>query len=335
MSGFSHIYVEEKAFSYPETQHILERFPRSRVIPVTRYLDVYARPRQDQAFQRKNRALILAVKEGHFLYPGPAVCQDFGQGEFLYTSSVINCLFDCSYCFLKGFAPSAHPVVFVNLGDFFEAARERLKQGKVALSASYETDLCAFAPFVDHAKRWMDFSRNEPGLTLELRTKTGAFPKGFLDRPSPQTILAFSFLPDEAIRRYEPKTPSLSRRIDAARDAADHGHRLRFCIDPVLPLSEGENPYVGLIETLGKNFRPGEVESGSLGFFRMGRDFFQRMKQRFPESVFLFQNMEYEAGETVLPADFRRQMQRTIRKAWEKVFPASPLVEIEPTRSCE
>ena len=115
---FSHVYVEDKARSFPLTAKILEKTKGAVVIPIAHYKDIFDRPRQDTLAQKKDPALILAVREGNRIFKGAPVCQSFGQRNFYYASTVMNCPFDCAYCYLKGMYPSAQPVVFVNFEDY-------------------------------------------------------------------------------------------------------------------------------------------------------------------------------------------------------------------------
>ena len=83
---FSHIYVERRVRSHPRTKQILEKYKEAVVIEIGHYKDVFCRSRQDPSLQRRAQKLILAAKEGTLLYPGAAVCQDFGNEHFYYTS---------------------------------------------------------------------------------------------------------------------------------------------------------------------------------------------------------------------------------------------------------
>ena len=92
LNRFSHIYIEQKALSYPVTDRILKRFPRSVKVVVQHYKDVFNRTHQDFRRQKDSPKLILAVKQEPFLYQGPEICEDFGNKNFYYASCVLNCL---------------------------------------------------------------------------------------------------------------------------------------------------------------------------------------------------------------------------------------------------
>ncbi|SVD49612.1 uncharacterized protein METZ01_LOCUS402466, partial [marine metagenome] len=43
-----------------------------------------------------------------------------------YFSHMLNCIYDCRYCFLQGMYRSAHYVLFVNYDEFFGAMDAKL-----------------------------------------------------------------------------------------------------------------------------------------------------------------------------------------------------------------
>ena len=133
---FAHIYVEERALGYPLTERILAKLPDAHVIKIRHYKDVFDRKRQDAPSQKEHQALIIAVRDGNRIFKGAPVCQSMGQKNFYYASSMMNCPFDCEYCYLKGMYPSSNMVVFVNLEDYGSDVEEKLKEGPMYVCAS-------------------------------------------------------------------------------------------------------------------------------------------------------------------------------------------------------
>ncbi len=123
---FSHIYIEERALDYPFTDKIIHSFPNAQRIIIRHYKDVFNRPRQNFVLQKQSPKLVLAVKEEPFLYKGPEVCENFGYDNFYYASTLLNCLYNCDYCYLQGLYSSANLVAFVNMDDFFRAVKKQL-----------------------------------------------------------------------------------------------------------------------------------------------------------------------------------------------------------------
>ena len=116
------IYLEDGAENYPKTKDILSRFPKAHVIPCKHYKEVFNPSGQSFRLQKKKPALILARQTGKLVHPIP---QSYGVGgtHNYYFSHLLNCLYDCRYCFLQGMYPSAHYVLFVNFENFEEEIR--------------------------------------------------------------------------------------------------------------------------------------------------------------------------------------------------------------------
>ena len=174
---FSHIYVEEKVFLNEgyrkKAEEIISHFPEAVVVRIGHYKDVFNRHRQNYVRQHEAQALILAVKQGTLVYPGAKVCQSMGNKHFYYTSCMMNCLFDCEYCYLKGMYPSGNMVIFLNIRDIFSEVEALLKEHPVYLCVSYDSDLMAIERLTGYVSEWINFTNRHPGLTIEFRTKAG------------------------------------------------------------------------------------------------------------------------------------------------------------------
>jgi spore photoproduct lyase len=68
-------------------------------------------------YRKQAPALILAKKHGKKVLPAPEG-YGFEQGSGFYFSHMLNCLYDCRYCFLQGMYRSAHYILFTNYEDF-------------------------------------------------------------------------------------------------------------------------------------------------------------------------------------------------------------------------
>lgn len=172
-NNFSHIYVERKVQKHPRTISILEKFPNANIIEIDHYKDIFCRKKQSVIAQNNAKALILAKNESDIIYEGAPVCQNFGNKYFYYCSCMMNCLFDCEYCFLKGMYPSSNIVIFVNLEDTFDKIRQMLKEHDMYICVSYDADLIACEDICGYVGEWLRFAAKTPGLTIEIRTKSG------------------------------------------------------------------------------------------------------------------------------------------------------------------
>ena len=279
---FHRIYVEYEVLESEVLKSITERFPDCSIVPVPHYKDVFNRHSQDLSRQVNEPCFILASNKNTKFYPGAPVCQSFGEEHFLYTSCIMNCIYDCDYCYLQGMYPSGHIVVFVNLADYFDELNQLLCRHPVYLCCSYDSDLMALGGLFPHAKAFCDFAAAHPNLRLELRTKCA--PPLFLKKlPACKNIvLAFTLSPREIIERYEHYTPSLSARLKAAKEAARLGFSLRLCIDPILDVPNAETLYLQLISTIFDTLSPDEISDISVGTFRISKDYLKQLRAAKP-----------------------------------------------------
>jgi spore photoproduct lyase len=189
----------------------MEKFPNAVNIETDHYKDIFNRNNQDFQTQKASQKLILAVKRDKLIYEGAKVCQNFGHKHFYYTSSVLNCIYNCDYCYLQGMFPSANIVVFVNIEDYLAQVELLLKEHPIYLTVSYDTDLLAFEGIYPFTAQWIGFAGKSPGLTVEIRTKSANY-RPFPLTANENTILAWTF-PDEIAGRHEKNTPSLASSL--------------------------------------------------------------------------------------------------------------------------
>lgn len=282
---FSYVYIEDAVYGTSACQEILRHLPKSRIIRICRYRDLFDRKRQNIRLQHAHPALILAKKEGTLIYPGAPVCQDFGNNNFYYTSTAMNCLYDCDYCFLKGMYPSGNLVLFLNLDDVFRDVEKLLNKGPVYLCISYDTDLMALESLAHQVETWSHFTMDHEDLTIEIRTKcarTDIFEK--ID-PSPRVIFAYTMSPDKIISRFEHGTSSLSARAGAASFAIKKGFPVRLCFDPMISVPGWKEIYAEMVRELKTALDCTKVKDASVGTFRISRDYLKHMRANFPDSA--------------------------------------------------
>ena len=301
---FSCIYIERAVADHPRTQKILAAFPNARRIYVENYREIFDRRRQNYPLQQAARALILARNTGELIHRGSPVCQSFDNRYFYYCSSVMNCLYDCEYCWLKGMYESGHMVIFVNLEDTFREVDRLLRQHPVYLCVSYDTDLLALDPLTGYARAWAEFAASRENLTIEIRSKgVGRLPDLAL---SQRTILAFTMSPDDICRRFEQSSPGPDTRIRNVQEAIKRGFPVRLCCDPVLVLPGWKKSMTGLMEELDRRIDWAAIRDVSIGTFRLSAEYIRRMRSRYPESALLQYPYVCENGYYHLPDDIEK-----------------------------
>jgi spore photoproduct lyase len=277
---FTHVYVEERAFEYPLTQSILSKLPDANVVHIKHYKDVFDRKRQNAVLQHEHRSLIVAVRDGNRVFEGAPVCQSFGNKNFYYASSMMNCPFDCEYCYLKGMYPSSNMVVFVNLEDYRADVEAKLAEGPMYVCASYDTDLIAMNGLTGHVDFWKKLASVHPDLLVELRTKAAV---DITDNIS-NVIYAFTVSPEVVVSRYERSTAPVSARINAAAKAIENGAKVRLCFDPIIKIPDYESAYKKLVYEVASELDFARLTDVSVGTFRISSDYLGKMRKAYPDS---------------------------------------------------
>lgn len=320
--AFSHIYVEQRVMNHWRTKKILQKLPHAQVIFVTHYKDIFNRKGQKPVQQQKSQSLILAAKEDHFFYEGSPLCQNFGNENFYYCSTIMNCVYDCSYCYLKGMYPSGHMVVFVNLEDYFEELKQLLQKKSIYLCVSYDADLLAVEPLAGYARLWAEFAAKHEKLKLEIRTKSARgemwqFPG------IPNVIYAFTLSPQQVICQSENKTPSEQARVECMMEGLKKGFPVRLCFDPMLYLPEWKLAYTALfmrldaaLQNAGKCMN--DFTDVSVGTFRISKDYLKRLRQQNPDSAVVQFPFVTVGGICQYPQELLEEMENFMRTELEK-----------------
>lgn len=323
-NNFSTIYVEEDILEHKNTKQILSYFKDSNVIVIHDYRDVFNRKKQSISIQKQSQNLILAKKKKDYLYEASPVCQSFDNRYFYYSSSIMNCVYDCEYCFLKGMYPSSNIVVFVNLEDFFEECEKTLKQHPVYLCISYDTDMLALEPITHYAKKWSEFAKDKKDLIIEIRTK-GTMNQYWKELPvSENVILAFTLSPNYVSKQYEHGTPSLKDRINMINEALNLGYPCRICFDPIILFPNWENEYLEMVKEVKESIDLNLIKDFSIGSFRISKNYLSDMRKQYPNSAVIQYPYVCEDGFYQLPNALREEAENLVleelREYKDKIF---------------
>ena len=278
------LYIEQDIVDHPRSRAIRERFPNARQIVCERYTEVFNPKAQNFRLQKQQPAMILAKKFKNLILQAPQG-YSIGAAHNYYFSHMLNCLYDCRYCFLQGMFQSAHYVVFVNYEDFQHEIRKistRLPETEIHFFSGYDCDSLALEPITQFTDSFLETFKKLPNAILELRTKSTQI-RSLLDRSAiPNCIVAYSFTPEETAKALEHKAPPVSRRLDAMRKLQAHGWTLGLRFDPIIYQSDYKAQYRSLFDTIFSCIDIASVHSVSLGGFRLPEKFSRKMRKLYP-----------------------------------------------------
>lgn len=280
------LYVEASIRGHPRAKKILARFPKAIVIECGRYGEVFNPKPQNFRIQKRNPALILAQKFGNFVLEAP---EGFGIGgsHNYYFSHMLNCIYDCRYCFLQGMYRSAHYVLFVNYEEFQAAIEEILNDhpGKQPLYffSGYDCDSLAMESVTGFVHEFLPFFRGHPRAILELRTKSIAIGALLKVEPISNCVVAFSFTPQPISGKVEHGVPTVKRRIEAMVKLAEAGWQLGLRFDPLIYHQHYQENYQELFNQIFNQIPSESIHSISTGPLRFPKKMFETIARLYPD----------------------------------------------------
>lgn len=306
----STIYIEQAISDHPVTQEVLSRFTGVTIIGCDRYTEIFNRKSQNFRLQKKQPALILAEKHHGFVLEAPESYGVGGQHNY-YFSHMLNCIYDCRYCFLQGMYRSAHYVLFVNYNDFTAEIEKKLSDhpGKdVWFYSGYDCDSLALDPVTGFVDFILPFFNKRPHAHLEFRTKSTQIRSLLKSDPLPNCVVAFSLSPENITQALEAKTPMLSNKLKAMRKLQNSGWNVGIRFEPLIYTDDYKNCYGDLFSTVFKQLEVEKLHSISVGAFRVPKTYFKNMIRLYPDEKLFAGPLEDNDGMIAYRNDLQEEM---------------------------
>ncbi len=304
------LYIEAAVAGHPRTAAIRARFPGARVVACERYGEVFNPKAQNFRLQKQHPALILAEKYQKFALPAPNGYGIGGQHNY-YFSHMLNCLYDCRYCFLQGMYQSANYVLFVNYEDYQQQIRQlcaATPDEDVYFFSGYDCDSLAFEPVTGFAEQFLPLFAELPNAWLELRTKSTQIRSLLHREVVPRCVVAFSLSPDAVADKVEAKAPSVAKRIEAAAKLQQQGWQIGLRFDPLIYQYDYRQQYRDLFEQVFASIDVDALHSVSLGVFRLPEQYFKKIHKLYPEERLFASPLQTASGMVSYRADLEQAM---------------------------
>lgn len=326
------VYVEESIKNHPRVEKILARFKsRCHVVYCAHYREVFNPKNQNFRLQKKSPALILAAK------PAPRVLstpEGFGVGsaENYYFSHLLNCPYDCRYCFLQGMYQSANYVLFVNYEDFMDEIRQTLQAESVATPyffSGYDADSIAYEPVSGFLVEFLPFFAECSSGMFELRTKSSNV-NSLLNYPAVDNVIAaFSFTPQAISTAVEHGVPSVEKRISSMAALAEKGWKIGLRFDPLIYASDFDALYSHLIDAIFKKIPVESVHSVSMGPLRFPVKMYQKLVKLYPEDKLLAQALQKRRQQMTYSEHCEKNMKAFVASHLKNYMPEALIFECQ------
>lgn len=283
------IYVESEIKNNPATQKILNKFKDFTLIECQHYGEIFNLRNQNFRLQKQNPSLILAQKRGKLVLPTP---ESFGIGGALnyYFSHMLNCLYDCRYCFLQGLYSSASYVIFINFEDFkqeIDQLLEKYNNDSIYFFSGYDCDSLAYEPITGFVQDFLPFFAQRPRARLELRTKSTNI-RALMEIPAiSNCIVAYSLMPEKIASVIEHKAPKIEKRLHSLALLAKNNWPIGIRLDPLIFVEDYQEQYRELIQKIFDYIPSASIHSISLGPLRFPEKMFRRLVELYPQDRLL------------------------------------------------
>ena len=240
---------------------------------------------------------------------------------------MLNCLYDCRYCFLQGMYQSANYVHFVNFETFEKGIDKILKnetERPVSFFSGYDCDSLALESLTGFATHFVPFFRNRPGAELELRTKS--IKTSVLEdiEPVPNVIVAFTMTPDVIAREIEHGAPSFAKRLNRVESLSKQGWTVGLRLDPLIPWPGFEKLYGGMLDEIFSRVKVEMIHSVTLGPMRFPKEMHDRIVKLYPaDPLFAQSPMETRNGQVSYAPNIEEKMADLVSDRLRKDLPAN------------
>ena len=303
-----YIYIEREIRDHPRVKSILSRHRRATFVECERYGEIFNPKAQNFRLQKQRPALILARKHKGLVQQAPPGYGVGGDSNY-YFSHMLNCLYDCRYCFLQGMYRSANYVLFINYEEFLDEMDQLVMPGRQTwFFSGYDGDSLALEPVTGFAASMLPWFEQRPDAWLELRTKSTQIDALLARKPLPNVVTAFSFTPEPVWKATEHRVPAVERRTMAMVQLARAGWPVALRIDPLIWHSHYQKHYRELFLQLFKHVPEAMVHSVTTGPFRMPQPFFRNMERLYPEEPLFAAGLETRGKMVSYPLEREREM---------------------------
>lgn len=280
------IYIEESIRNHPRVASLVNRFSGTDIIECGQYTEVFNPRAQNFRLQKNKPALILAEKTGKLVLPTPKEYQ-IGADENYYFSHMLNCLYDCRYCFLQGMYSSANYVMFVNYESFQESIKQVVADNsgkKICFFSGYDCDSLALESVTNFAEQFVPFFSELPETAwLELRTKSIQTRVLESMQPLSNVIVSYTLTPSQIAKEIEHGAPSLEQRLKKVRALTEQGWSVGLRFDPLLPWPGYVDVYAEFFEQVFSDLSIELVHSATIGPMRFPSAMYDRILKLYPD----------------------------------------------------
>ena len=293
-------YIEKKAKNLPQVKKILEKFPKAKILEIDNYKNLFDKKISWTIWEN---IFILAKLDSNPITSAPPKYWHNWNAYFFKTS--LNCIFDCSYCFLKWAFKNSYPVLFLNYEEIQKKIEEKILEIKkenpnhetIRFYSSDYSDIQGFDFMSNFNENFIKFFEKFENVMMETRTKSANI-ENFLEMAKKwfvpkNTEIAFSLNPQSLIEKYEKKTASLEARFSAINKLLAKWFKVWLRFLPLLPVQNYEEIYKKFLNEVKKNIPMDKIFSVFATWLLYTKEDYKKILQKNPELDILYQLQDW------------------------------------------
>lgn len=260
------IYVERKYIDNKITQKILKSYPKAQVLLIDNYKNIFDKT----LWWKVEKSFIIAwVKNA--IWEAPDWYGHPGKGFFFKNS--LNCIYECSYCYLRWSFKNNTNVIFVNYDeikkqilDTVKKVRKKNEDETIWFYSSDYSDNLALDTITDFTKEFIPFFESLKNVKMEIRTKSLNIWNLLKFNGVKNTEIAFSLNPSEIIKCYEFKTSNLKERLNCINKLIQNLLKVWIRFMPLLEIKNYKEVYKEFLEEVSREINFSSIYSVFIGW---------------------------------------------------------------------
>lgn len=273
------LYIEKEVLNEIQTQKIIQKLPNYKIVLIDNYKNI---------FDKKTflKSIIIAKLNSNSVLEAPAWYWHTSSAYFFKTS--LNCIYDCSYCYLKWAFKSEDIVIFINYDDIKDEISKKinsLDKNKIhRFYSSDYSDILWMDSLTWFSREFIPFFEQFQNVMMEIRTKSANIsPLLKLDFIPQNTEVAFSLNPQILIDKYEKKTSSLDDRIKSINKLLSLWYKVGLRFLPLLPVKNYETIYGDFVSYIQQNIDLSKIHSIFASWLLYTKKDYNRILSKYPD----------------------------------------------------
>lgn len=282
---FDHIYIDEEAVIDPVAQRFMTLFTPDKISIVKEPpLPHQSGPLEADEFSESKRKIYLKRYPGTFFKRCPGAKPGMVCCNYFVLNLGLQCHMNCSYCYLQNYINTPILTIYSNIEKALselQVLADQYGHLPYRVGTGETIDSLGLDPLTQYSHVLIDFFKDYPQWTLELKTKSAHIDQ-FINQPHQGNVLvSWSINPQNIIESEEHGTASLEERFKAAEKCIDKGFQVTFHLDPMIWHPDWKESYRSLVDEICTRFKPQKFAPLSLGTLRFQPEQKHIMRERF------------------------------------------------------